>query len=261
MDNSKLKRGFLPYTYVQVSRHDAEVIDGGVIEESQVTIYVNGFYLASLMCSPLDEIPLAIGFLYNEGIIHQQGDIADVTFDEEARQVFVQVHRRNIQLRRQMMLTAGCGGGVTFQDLDESRGKVQTDFQTVPQVIFDRMSDLRSAAHLYNQVRGVHTSILGDAYQMNYVAEDVGRHNTIDKIAGKALRDGYDASQSILMTSGRISSEMLGKANRMNIPIVASRTAPTSTSVRLALAWDICLIGYVRQNTLRVYTHPYRLGL
>jgi FdhD protein len=92
-------------------------------------------------------------------------------------------------------------------------------------------------------------------------AEDVGRHNAVDKIAGKALSAGIETRDRIMLTSGRVSSEMLSKARRMEIPVVASRTAPTSIAVQLAQTWNICVVGYVRRGSLRVYTHPQRLGL
>jgi FdhD protein len=123
------------------------------------------------------------------------------------------------------------------------------------------MHDLNRSARLYRQVRGVHTSILGSADGLLLTAEDIGRHNTVDKLAGKALQAGISTRDHLIVTSGRISSEMLGKARQMGVPVVASRTAPTSISVRLAELWNICLIGYVRQDGMRIYTHPYRLGL
>jgi FdhD protein len=130
-----------------------------------------------------------------------------------------------------------------------------------PDIIFERMHDLQGEARLYNAVRGVHTSVLANVDGILASAEDVGRHNTIDKIAGKALQDSINTQDGILLSSGRISSEMLNKARRMGVPIVASRTAPTSISINLAQTWNICVIGYVRRGSMRVYTHPYRLGI
>jgi FdhD protein len=128
-------------------------------------------------------------------------------------------------------------------------------------VLHDRMRDLNASAQLYRQVRGVHTAILGDAERLLLSAEDIGRHNTIDRLAGQALREGITTRDLVLVSSGRISSEMLTKARLMQIPIVASRTAPTSIAIQLAQAWQICVVGYVRQGGMRVYTHPWRLGL
>jgi FdhD protein len=91
------------------------------------------------------------------------------------------------------------------------------------------------------------------------VAEDVGRHNTIDRLAGRALRDGLDTEGMILLTSGRITSEMLAKAARMRIPVAISRTSPSSLSVELATAWNITLVGYARGTGFRVYAAPERI--
>jgi FdhD protein len=253
--------GVVPYTYWTVGNGSAEPTEGGVIEEATLTIRLNAMPIATVMCSPVDLESLALGFLYNEGIIERYEDVASVDVDAAEDTINVTVSRPMAAIRRQVIRTSGCGGGVTFAGTEAGRGKVQTDFTTVPAVIHDRMRDLQGAARLYQTVRGVHTAILATEDAVVYAAEDVGRHNTLDKIAGQVFRDGFDASNTVLLTSGRISSEMLGKANRMNIPIVASRTAPTSISVELGDKWDICVIGYVRRGSFRVYTHPYRLGL
>ena len=124
------------------------------------------------------------------------------------------------------------------------------------------MRDLNENANLYNQSRGVHTSGLYDAENGTrlVLAEDVGRHNTLDKIRGECLLAGIDTNDRVLVTSGRISTEMIGKARKMDVPLVVSRTSPTATSIQLANAWNITLVGYVRATRLRVYTHPERIS-
>jgi FdhD protein len=91
------------------------------------------------------------------------------------------------------------------------------------------------------------------------VAEDIGRHNTLDKIAGWILLKGIDLSQRFLLTTGRISSEMLQKAARLSASVVISRTSPSSLSIQLADAFGITLIGYARRNRFNIYTHPRRI--
>jgi FdhD protein len=91
------------------------------------------------------------------------------------------------------------------------------------------------------------------------IAEDVGRHNTLDKIRGEALIQGLTTRDRLLLTSGRISSEMITKARKMDVPIVVSRTSPTATSVRLARRWNMTLIGYARPPQMRVYTGVERV--
>ena len=107
----------------------------------------------------------------------------------------------------------------------------------------------------------MHTSALSDGQRLLVVAEDVGRHNTLDKIRGECLQRGIPTADNILLTTGRISSEMLRKAADMEVPVVVSRTSPTSLSLDLAETWDITLIGYVRGRRMRVYSGSWRLGL
>ena len=125
----------------------------------------------------------------------------------------------------------------------------------------DLVRHLNDSAILYREVRGVHTSALADPMRLLVVKEDVGRHNTLDKIRGAALLTGLPTRDRILVTTGRVSSEMMTKAVRMGTPIVVSRTSPTALSVRLADAWGITLVGYARGRRLSVYTHPQRLGV
>ncbi|MDE0608296.1 MAG: formate dehydrogenase accessory sulfurtransferase FdhD [Anaerolineaceae bacterium] len=253
--------GALPRSYWLVERERAKLIEGGVIEEALLDIYVNGQELATLMCSPLDQEALALGFLYTEGVIDALGEVALVQANTPRTVVDVLLTRPDFEPPRRMVLTSGCGGGVTMQHIADSYPPLCSDFRAQPEVIVKCMRDLQGAARLYNAVRGVHTAVLADEDQLLLAAEDVGRHNAVDKIAGLALQGGINTRDRLLLTSGRISSEMLSKARRMDIPLVASRTAPTSTAIRLAEAWQLCVVGYVRRGSLRVYTHAWRLGL
>jgi FdhD protein len=213
------------------------------------------------MCSPIEQEALALGFLYNEGVIASLQEVALIKANVAQTVIDVFLNRDDFEPPRRLVLTSGCGGGVTLQDLAQAYRALETDFASTPQGIIDRMRDLQGAAQLYNQVRGVHTAVLANQENVLVSAEDVGRHNAVDKIAGKALLAGLDTHDCMVLTSGRISSEMLGKARRMGVPLVASRTSPTSISLQLAQVWNICVVGYVRQGTMRVYTHPKRLGI
>lgn len=253
--------GALPYTYQVVEGDRVRLVEGGVIDEQLLSIYVNGESLATMMCSPLQLEALTVGFLYNETVIDSADEIALIQFNTTRAVADVILTRDDVQLPRRMILTTGCGGGVTGQELSKEFPALESAFRTEPAVILRLMRQLQGAARLYNAVRGVHTAVLGAESGLLVCAEDVGRHNAVDKVAGQALLDGIDTRDRILLTSGRISSEMLGKARRMGVPIVASRTAPTSVTVELAEAWHICVVGYVRQGGMRVYTNGWRLGL
>ena len=121
------------------------------------------------------------------------------------------------------------------------------------------MRQMHLGAKLYQRSRGIHTAALADAKQLLLQVEDIGRHNCLDKLRGAALIDNVETHGRILLSSGRISSEMLNKARRLETPIICSRTLPTSLSVALAEAWNITIVAYLRQDRMRVYTHPERL--
>lgn len=254
-------RGAVSHTYYVYESGHSESIDGGMIDEALLTIYVNAQELATIMCSPLDEEALALGFLYNEGVINSLDDVALVKPNVARTVIDVFLTHSNFSPPRRLTITSGCGGGIALQNLLEQHSALESNFSLDPDIILARMRDLHGAAKLYQQVRGVHTAILANENEMLLGTEDVGRHNTIDKITGKALVQGLDTRDKILLTSGRISSEMVTKARRMAVPIVASRTAPTSFAVQLAEAWGICLVGYVRQGSFRIYTQAQRLGI
>jgi FdhD protein len=253
--------GSIPFTYWAVQPGQVESVEGGVIEEVLLSLYVNGQDLATLMCSPVDQEALALGFVYNEGVIRSVDDVRLIRPNAARTAIDIFLREPDFNPPRRMILTSGCGGGVSFRDLTALFPPLNSGLATTPQVLLDRMRDLNCSARLYRRVRGVHTSVLADEDKLLITAEDIGRHNTIDKLAGKALQAGIDMRNRIIVTSGRISSEMLGKARQMGVPIVASRTAPTSITVNLAREWNICVVGYVRQGQMRVYTHAHRLGL
>ena len=239
--------GALPFTYQLIEGEDVRQVEGGgSLTKVCFPIYVNGESLATMMCSPLQLEALTVGFLYNESVIDSAADIGLLQLNLNKSVADVILTRDEVKLPRRMILTTGCGGGLTGMDLSQSYPALESDYVTTPALIQRLMRQLQGAARLYNAVRGVHTAVLGDEAGLLVNAEDVGRHNAVDKVAGQALLDGIDARDRILLTSGRISSEMLGKARRMLVPVVASRTAPTSITVELAEAWNICVIGYVR---------------
>jgi len=235
-------------------------VDGQVIEEALVSIYVNGQELVTIAATPICQDWLAVGFLANEGLIASMDDVRQVQVRPNGVCVDVWL-ARVIGPPARRILTSGCGGGVTFDDLSKAQLPLDSDVTLSAAQLFDLAGQLQSAAQLYHRARGVHTSALFRDGVMLSSAEDVGRHNTLDKIRGDCLLRGVDTRGGILLSTGRISSEMLNKAARMGCPIVASRTSPTSLSVALARAWNITLVGYLQRNRLSVYTHAWRLGV
>jgi FdhD protein len=253
-----MSNGAVPHHY-HIFDGEWQEVEAEVIEEGFLTIFVNGQELAALMCTPREPVQLALGFLANEGFIQsireveicytcQSGDCVDIWLS----------HPISGEPRRKI-ITSGCGGGLTYTDLAAYQPPVQADTKIRPEKLADLLAQLQDRDSLYARARGVHTSGLSDGEQLMITAEDVGRHNTIDRLHGECLLQGIDPPGLILLATGRISSEMIHKAARMGCPIVASRTSPTSLSVGLAREWNITLCGYVRRNRMNVYAHPERL--
>ncbi len=234
-------------------------VKGEVIEEGFVSIFVNGGELATVMCSPREQDRFAIGFLCNEGIIDSLADVRAVHVCPSGACVDVWLTRSDFVRPNRLILTSGCGGGVTFDDLTKAVEPLESAITIAPQKLADLLIEMQQRAALYARSRGVHTAALADGERIIVLAEDVGRHNTIDKVRGACLLEQIDPRDKILLCTGRISSEMINKAARMGCPIVASRTSPTSMSVQLARDWNITLAGYVRREQMKVYAHPERL--
>ena len=251
--------GVFPWRYLHWTKGSQQPIDGLIIDEGLLRIHVNGQELAALMCTPHQIELLALGWLRSEGIITQRGDVRLIQPCPSQSCVDVWLRDGSFELPRKPILTSGCGGGITFDDLSSRVPPLISQRRVRPAEIIAGMQQLMAAATLYHTTRGVHTSALSDGQQIVAVAEDVGRHNTIDRLWGYCLHHDLDPSDHMLLATGRISSEMLNKAAKMGIPVVASHTSPTSLSVRLAEEWQILLIGYVRGHSFNCYANAWRL--
>jgi FdhD protein len=187
------------------------------------------------------------------------GELTLPTCAEAGGSIDVRLRRPAPDRPERRILTSGCGGGVTFDDLAGDRPPLQCDRQITAAQVSSLMRQLNESATLYRTSRGVHTSALSDGEQLLVQAEDVGRHNTLDKIRGACMLDGISTHDRILISSGRISSEMIVKARKMEAPIVISRTSPTVMSIQLAKSWNMTLIGYVRGRQMRIYAGAERV--
>ncbi len=250
-------KGTVSFGY-QVYDRKWRSVKAEVIAEGYLTIFVNGSELATLMCTPLDPLQLALGFLANEELIHSLDEVKVSYVCRSGGCVDIWLSHSIRERTQRRIITSGCSGGLTFAALAAYRPPLQSDRRVEPHQLGSLMVQLQDRSSLYARARGVHTSGLSDGERLLFITEDVGRHNTLDRLRGECLRRGVDSSGMILLTTGRISFEMILKAATMNCPIVASRTSPTSLSVHLARAWNITLCGYVRRHYLNVYAHPER---
>jgi len=224
--------------------------------EMALTLYINDTELVTILCTPTKLNCLVLGFLYSEGIISGMSDVASMRVCEEDSLADVKLSKPGYAPPARRTLASGCGGGVSFAT---EMQKVESQLTVKPEEVFSLMKQLNEKAELYRFSGGVHTSALCNNRKVLVVAEDIGRHNTLDKIVGECLLTKLQTDDKLLLTTGRISSEMLSKAARMKTPIIVSRSSPTDRSISIAQKLGITLIGYVRGNRLSVYSHEERL--
>ncbi len=256
--DAEMKPGTTPTEWLE-HRGGWRPVQAEVVSEALVTIYVNGLELVTVMCSPSDLDWLAVGLLKNEGLLEASDEVDHIHIPQAGCCVDVWLTHA-VRLPPRRIITSGCGGGVTFNDPSLGVQPLDDDLRLEPGQLYQLFPHLHFPDSLHARARGVHAAALSDGERILALTEDVGRHNTIDKLAGACLVQRIETRGRILLATGRISSEMLHKAARMGCPIVASRNSPTSLSIELAKAWNITLIGYVRQRSMRVYTHPERVA-
>lgn len=245
--------------YLRFSGGLWEAVERPVVAERPLAVYINGTELATLMCTPSKVECLVVGFLCFEGVIPGPEAIEALEASPEAGVVDVRV-RGVFQPPRHKILTSGCTGGITFS-LDGGGAPLAGDQCLDPKQVVPLMKELYARATAYHESRGIHAAALADIQgEILLVAEDVGRHNCLDKILGEALLTGVGTEGRILLSSGRISTEMLRKGAFMRTPFIISRTSPTAASVDLGKRFGITVIGYVRGDTFNVYSHPERLA-
>ena len=249
-----------PIQYIQFDTSKEKAVDSSTIVESPVSLTINGEVWVSLMCTPVHLEALAVGFLFNEGVIDSMTDVADVRVCEHGDNVDVWLTRAP-QKPTKWTRTSGCSGGMTAVDsITRPKSAAALNGLTLPASPSGQLVDmLVDAQEVYRETGGVHTSALTDGEKIILSAEDIGRHNTLDKIAGLCLMQNIHPERRILITTGRISSEMLQKAVRFGASILISRTSPSSLSIELAEKWGITLIGYARRNRFNLYAHPERI--
>jgi FdhD protein len=239
-------------TYFSVRGGRTSEVAAEVVREQPLTIYVNGEKFLTVLCSPMMLDELVLGYLWMEKVIAGRADVVrlDVSAVDGRAEVTLAAP---VTLPTERILTSGCGGGITFRIDHRLFPRLRSALVVRPAQLAQGMKELFQAAAYYQKSRGIHGAALYDGERLLAVAEDVGRHNAVDKVKGRALLEGIETRDRILLSTGRISSEMLLKAARMGVPLVASRTSPTEMAVALAEQLNITVCGYVRTDALNLY--------
>jgi FdhD protein len=248
---------------LKLTEKDATSIEDIVAKESSLTVMLNDQDVVTLLCSPGDLKCLAVGFLFSEGLLKSKDDIKGITVDDQRGVVRVQTaadeQLANEELFKRF-ITSGCGKGTSFYSAGgQGRRKVESTTRISASRLSALAMEFQHRSQIYRATGGVHSAALCDARNIILFSEDIGRHNALDKVFGRCVLDGVPADGRIIITSGRVSSEIVLKVAGRNVPIIASKSAPTDLGVKLAGSLGVTLVGFVRGKRMNVYTHAGRI--
>lgn len=246
---------------LRVDSGRTERADDIVAVEETLTLRLDGAELVSLLYTPPMAAELALGYMLSEGYIAGMEDVADVSSAEGVVDVRLKKPFTGAAAERVRVITSGCGGGITFtypKGLKQIRPVVCNRTFTAQEVL-SACSEFRKASGLFETTGGVHSAALYAGGRPAAFAEDIGRHNAVDKVFGICLMSGMETADSMLVSTGRISSEILIKCVKRGVPLVVSRGAPTSLAVELARRFKVTLVGFARGRRMNVYTHEERI--
>jgi FdhD protein len=235
-----------------------------IASEKRLKIFSNNKEILSLLCTPTMVKELVIGFAFSEGLLkrNNEGEQQQEWCSERIEILWqdedIEVHLPVDMPEATATLTSGCGKGVTFM-LNEEMSAIQDDFKTSTHTIIDLYREFQKKSELFRSTGGVHSAALCDEREMLVFAEDIGRHNAVDKIIGYAFLENIPMQNKILLLSGRLSSEIINKAVSAKVPLLISRAAPTDMAVETAKKYNLTLIGFLRGQKLNVYSNPQRL--
>ena len=244
-------------------------VDGVIDEvasELPIRLILNNEPLVTLLCTPSELEELVVGFLLSEGLLQEKSSIQRLEIDEKDAAVRIQLSGLPPDwsaLFEKRTISSGCGRGITFTNYrmeHERRISVKGPLMSFED-IRRLLRTFRNISTLYLETGGVHSAALSDGKEILFFSEDIGRHNAVDKLIGKAFLNGVSVENKILLTSGRVTSEIMTKAGRNRFPILISRAAPSCMAVSYAEDMGITLIGFARGDRMNIYTWPNRIAM
>jgi FdhD protein len=275
MADASMSAGVREVTVLRRGSGDAR--DYVAIEEP-MEVRVNGASFAVIMRTPGADRDLAAGFLLSEDVIRSAREIGAIEYCEDTTAegrgntlnvtvVGDAIERLNTRFseRRQVTMTSACGlcGRTTIESLASRVSAVGGGWQVPATVVSSLPERLRPAQLFFAATGGIHAAgLFNRSGELQLAAEDVGRHNAVDKIIGRTLLEGgHPLDESILLVSGRTSFELVQKALVAGIPLIAAVSAPSSLAISLAAEAGITLCGFVRGDQFNIYSHPSRITL
>jgi FdhD protein len=248
----------------RISEGEKKRVEDVIAREFPLTIILNNKELVTLLCTPAHLDYLAIGFLSSEGLLKSKDEIKKITLDDKRGVVRVETSEEIKQADEiifKRLITSGCGRGASFYSAADVIGQKKIESKTTISAneILELTKDFQHRSNVFEKTGGVHSAALCDNKKILIFSEDIGRHNAIDKIFGQCLLQDVTTDGHIILTSGRVSSEILIKVAKRNIALLISKSAPTDVGVKLAGDLGITLVGFVRGKRMNVYTNDWRV--
>jgi FdhD protein len=257
---------------VEIEKYDlstktAKKVADYVAEEKPLHLFVNSTYWATVLCSPSNLKEMAVGHLLSEGILKSTAEIEEVILNETEGSCHVKLkatvnvdERLSLSRLHQRVVTSACGES-TYQ-YQRKPGKITSNLQVKAETVFNAVNQLNFNAEVFRQTGGVHAAAIYKADgSMVALAEDVGRHNAVDKVIGMAALKQTRFGECFLTSTGRLSGDIVFKASKVGLPIVASLGAALDSGVAMAEAANLTLAGFVRGKRMNVYNAPERIVL
>lgn len=249
---------------IDVYANARKIVEDPVAMEAPVNIFVNDNYVITLLATPIFKKELALGWLFDEGVLRSFEEVQQTIVRPDSVNVLTKQPVKEEELRVfgvSRLLTTACGltAQEFFRIIEEVSGTfVESKYEIKADVIIKMVQQLDEGI-LFRSTGGVHVAALFEDERRVALAEDVGRHNTIDKVIGTSIQSKVNFSNSVLVSSGRQPADMVLKAARMGIPLVVSKAAPIRSGIIAAEKTGVTLACFVRNHRINVYTHHSRI--
>ncbi|MDD1695977.1 MAG: formate dehydrogenase accessory sulfurtransferase FdhD [Methanoregula sp.] len=240
---------------IRIEGGETEVTTHEVIEEVPYALFINGRHAMTAMMSPRQLEDFVTGYLFTEQIIKAPDEIESIKIEKNRMSVITKNLFKVLGPKKTIL--SGCGGSSSFIDTGKLPS-IKSGF-TIVSTEISRMTKGILDSELHNITGGIHIVGLVSSDCVITRAEDIGRHNALDRVIGYALRNNIDLSSTCAVCSGRISSEIVRKCLIANIPVIISRSATTTLAIDIAAKNGICIVGFVRGGKMIIYTHPERV--
>ncbi len=234
-----------------------------VATEIPFTIYLNDHEIVTIQCSPSDLKVFSYGFLFASCLLRNEDEVSSCIIDQGRWTAHLETPEApDFSILNKRHFTSGCGKGVTFANVAEVvyRHPLESNLSVSAEEIGKIAEWLQCCSPLARETGGLHTAGLSHNGAIpEILADDIGRHNAVDKVIGMRLLEGGDFSTMALVCSGRISSEILQKAKRAGIEIIIARSAPTHQAILRSRDMNVTVVGFARGSNFTIYTHPERV--